>query len=106
MRKCRDFIHMVFTAVICLAMSLVPGRSLKAALEEGQAVSAYMCGLCGYGVVSCSEAVGRVKNALAAVLSDNASYRKKVFFWLTGPGDRMRASAGGLYQWKAVSAVP
>lgn len=51
MKKIREFLHSIVTAVICLAMSIAPGKKLSGFHAKGQAAAEYLWG-CGYAAVT------------------------------------------------------
>ena len=75
MKKVRECFHMLITAVICLMVSMVPGKNVTAAIVEN--------------------------NVASEILSTRVKRKrmwKKLFFWLQGPGDRKTKTVSLLYR--------
>lgn len=99
MNRIKEYFRLVITAVICFAMSVLPGKG-----RGEKVLKAMSLGYAGNGngtvhsgntkeaPFSCSgKCEYREKNNGSVV--DNCVYKssrflKKVFFWLQGPGDR------------------
>lgn len=93
MKKVRECFHMLITAVICLMVSMVPGKNATAVIVDGNV-----------GVETLSTRNGRMIDRFTQKCMDKVrglwirSYLKrnrlwkKLFFWLQGPGDRKAAS--------------
>ncbi|MDO4273691.1 MAG: hypothetical protein Q4D16_08475 [Eubacteriales bacterium] len=98
MKNIKKYFNMIITAVICFAMSLVPGKKANARvfrlLADGQAVSRNTKRKASDRR---TENVFVMNHSNGSVFSSNGTgfkrsnsphyYLKKVFFWLQGPGD-------------------
>lgn len=93
MKKVRECFHMLITAVICLMVSMVPGKNATAVIVDGNV-----------NVETLSTRNGRMIDRFTQKCMDKVrglwirSYLKrnrlwkKLFFWLQGLGDRKAAS--------------
>lgn len=104
MKNIKKYFNMIITAVICFAMSIVPGKKANARvfrlLADGQAVSRNTKGKMSNRR---TENVFAMNNSNEFVFSSNGTgfkksnspryYLKKVFFWLQGPGDRTEGAS-------------
>ena len=89
MKKVRECFHMLITAVICLMVSMVPGKNTTAVLATENVTSEIL-----------STANTRVPDRFAQNCLDKvrglwisgylrrSRLWKKLIFWLQGPGDR------------------
>lgn len=99
MRKVKEYFHMIFAAVVFLAVSLFSGKVKKDEVNESGSV---FPGMKKSAESAC--AVNRrdmdSKEVKAVFrLFPIKSYIKKIFFWLQGPGD-MPFSSEIKSQWK------
>lgn len=99
MKNMKKYFKLMITAVICLAMSLVPGKNVNAdvmaVLSDGQAVSNNT-----KRSTECSEhlknaALNMQRRDVNTERFKQGSFIKKIFFWLQGPGDRSAGANGG-----------
>lgn len=92
MKKLKNYFKMIITAVICFAMSLIPGKKagkvMKNVFTDGQAVSdhtkkrKHATGNTGYVLQSFQS------EAAAPISSRHRYFLKKVFLRRKGPGDK------------------
>ena len=93
MKKVRECFHMLITAVICLMVSMVPGKNATVATVDGNVVSETL----STGKHSATDRftqsfMDKVRGLwISSYLKRNRLW-KKLFFWLQGPGDRKAAS--------------
>lgn len=93
MKNVKKYFKLIITAVICFAMSLIPGKKANAkvikVLADGQAVSRYTernsvnTNMNNVSVFNSSNETMTLKS------NSHRLYLKKVFYWLQGPGDRI-----------------
>ena len=99
MRKVRECFHMLITAVICLMVSMFPGKNITAATAEKNMVSE---------ILSTREksvtdrfaqnVMDKMRNLwISSYLKRNRMW-KKLFFWLQGPGDIKTKTVSLLYR--------
>lgn len=94
MKKLKQYFKMIITAVICFAMSFVPGKKSGAKTEKvlaqvnGQAVSG--CNKKSrFHVFATVDVLGRLRSVSDVCgIFRRSSFLKKVFYWMQGPGDR------------------
>lgn len=96
MKRLKEYFKMIVTAVICLTMSMFPGKNREKIVKV-------LNGKTNTSAAASNNATQRMDNHAAFPEMKNAAeyrrYRryirlKKVFFWLQGPGDIKRAFYG------------
>ena len=88
MKKVRECFHMLITAVICLMVSMVPGKNVTAAIAENNVASE---------ILSTREK-HMADRFTQSVMDKMRRMWKKLFFWLQGPGDRKTKTVFLLYR--------
>ena len=93
MKKVRECFHMLITAVICLMVSMVPGKNATAVIADGNVVSEALSTRDGRMSDRFTQKFMEKMRGLwiSSYLKRNRLW-KKLFFWLQGPGDRKAAS--------------
>ena len=93
MKRVRECFHMLITAVICLMVSMVPGKYATAVIVDGQVVSEALSTRDGRMVDRFTQrCMDKVRGLwISGYLKRNRLW-KKLFFWLQGPGDTKAAS--------------
>lgn len=94
MKKLKQYFEMIITAVICFAMSFVPGK------KSGAKVEKVLAEVNGQAVLGCNkknkfhvfptvDVLGMMKSVLNFFrIFRRRFFIKKVFYWMQGPGDR------------------
>ncbi|MDO4336803.1 MAG: hypothetical protein Q4C91_01810 [Eubacteriales bacterium] len=99
MKNMKKYFKMMITAVICLAMSLIPGKNVKAdvmtVLSGGQAVSNNTERSTEYREHLKNAALNMQRRIVNTERLKQGSYIKKIFYWLQGPGDREAGANSG-----------
>lgn len=93
MKKVRECFHMLITAVICLMVSMVPGKNATAVIVDGnvnvETLSTRNGRMIDRFTQKCMDKVSGLW--ISSYLKRNRLW-KKLFFWLQDPGDRKAAS--------------
>ncbi|MBU5482238.1 hypothetical protein [Blautia sp. MSJ-19] len=93
MKKMRECFHMLITAVICLMVSMVPGKNATSVIVDGkvgvETLSTENTRRADRFAHRCMDKVRGLW--ISGYLKRNRLW-KKLFFWLQGPGDRKAAS--------------
>lgn len=99
MKKVRECFHMLITAVICLMVSMVPGKNVTAAIVENNAASEILSTRERYVADRFTQSVMDKMRSLwiSSYLKRNRMW-KKLFFWLQGPGDIKTKTVSLLYR--------
>lgn len=99
MKKVRECFHMLITAVICLMVSMVPGKNVTAAIVENNAASEILSTREKHMADRFTQSVMDKMRSLwiSSYLKRNRMW-KKLFFWLQGPGDRKTKTVSLLYR--------
>ena len=98
MKKVRECFHMLITAVICLMVSMVPGKNVTAAIVENNAASEILSTRERHVADRFTQSVMDKMRSLwiSSYLKRNRMW-KKLFFWLQGPGDIKTKTVSLLY---------
>ena len=93
MKKVRECFHMLITAVICLMVSMVPGKNATAVIVDGNIASEVLSTRDGQMVDRFTQKfMEKIRGLwISGYLKRNRLW-KKLFFWLQGPGDKKAAS--------------
>ncbi|MDC7287222.1 hypothetical protein NXH76_05370 [Blautia schinkii] len=93
MKNVKKYFKMIITAVICFAMSLIPGKKANAkvieVLADGQAVSRNTERNSVNTRTENVSVFSRSNENVTRQSNCRRLYLKKVFYWLQGPGDRI-----------------
>ena len=92
MKNVKKYFKLIITAVICFAMSLIPGKKANAkvvkVLADGQAVSRNTKRSSVNTKIENVSVFSSSNETKAHRSNSPGYYLKKVFYWLQGPGDR------------------
>ena len=93
MKKVRECFHMLITAVICLMVSMVPGKNATAVTVDGNIIlEALSTGNHGTADKFTQRCMDKIRGLwISSYLKRNRLW-KKLFFWLQGPGDKKAVS--------------
>ena len=92
-KRVRECFHMLITAVICLMVSMVPGKNATAVIVDGNIASEVLSTRDGQMVDRFTQKfMEKIRGLwISGYLKRNRLW-KKLFFWLQGPGDKKAAS--------------
>ena len=99
MKKVRECFHMLITAVICLMVSMVPGKNVTAAIVENNVASEILSTSEKHMADRFTQSVMDKMRSLwiSSYLKRNRMW-KKLFFWLQGTGDIKTKTVSLLYR--------
>ena len=99
MKKVRECFHMLITAVICLMVSMVPGKNVTAAIVENNAASEILSTREIYVEDRFTNIfMDKLSSLFISIYLKRNRMWKKLFFWLQGPGDRKTKTVSLLYR--------
>ena len=99
MRKVQECFHMLITAIICLMVSMVPGKNITAAIAEKNINSEILSTGEKHVTDRFTQSVmDKIRYLwISSYLKRNRMW-KKLFFWLQGPGDIKTKTVSLLYR--------
>ena len=88
-KKVRECFHILITAVICLMVSMIPGKNaVSASIEEDVAGEVLSTGNDRIADRFAQKMTDKVRNLwISSYIKRNRMW-KKLFFWMQGPGDK------------------
>ena len=88
MKKVRECFHILITAVICLMVSMIPGKNAVSASIEEVAGEALSTGNDRIADRFAQKMTDKVRELwISSYIKRNRMW-KKLFFWMQGPGDK------------------
>ena len=89
MKKVRECFHILITAMICLMVSMIPGKNaVSASIEEDVAGEVLSTGNDHIADRFAQKMTDKVRNLwISSYIKRNRMW-KKLFFWMQGPGDK------------------
>lgn len=96
MKKIKSYFHLIFKAVICMLVNLFSGKNAEKMSAKVRNLSSDTAERNVFGMETdmCEENAGYPVKYCGSGHSGRNCYIKKIFFWLQGPGDRIRVRAG------------
>lgn len=89
MKKVRECFHILITAMICLMVSMIPGKNaVSASIEEDVAGKMLSTGNDRIADRFAQKMTDKVRNLwISSYIKRNRMW-KKLFLWMQGPGDK------------------